>query len=64
MYTVNFQENGGEYAGKLVVHCNKINVHANDKRIFYADHVRIEVDEQVISIEDRKGNYVWKNSAL
>lgn len=46
-----FNENGGEYMGELIVTAKEI-LQVGD-RSFTADGVHIEIDECIISIEER-----------
>jgi hypothetical protein len=49
-YKVIFDENGGEYEGWLIVTCNTSEKDNDNNRIFYADGIKIEIDEKILSI--------------
>ncbi|HQD92636.1 MAG TPA: hypothetical protein PK924_05115 [Bacilli bacterium] len=50
-YRVEFSENGWEYTGYLYVDCNELKLDKNDKCAFYADGVKITIDEEIGIVE-------------
>jgi hypothetical protein len=57
-FYVRFQENGEEYIGALTVSCEDIALDDMNNCVFYADGVRIEIDEPIIEIIDANGQEV------
>lgn len=51
-YQVYFDENGGEYIGFCYVDAEHIAIDIDDPKAFYADGVRVEMDERIIRIID------------
>jgi len=52
-YYLEFSENGWEYAGHLYVECNELRLDENDNCTFYADGVKITIDEEIGSIKEK-----------
>lgn len=57
-FYVRFQENGEEYTGTLTVSCEDIALDDVNICVFYADGVRIEIDEPIIEIVDANGQEI------
>lgn len=53
IFLITFEENAGEYEGQLRITCDKLKFSTlyNDC-VFYADGVRVKIDERIISIEE------------
>ena len=51
-FCVYFEENGGEYAGCLIITCEKI--YQKNQTTFIADSITIEIDENILEIKEIK----------
>ena len=51
-FWVTFKENGNEYTGSLEVDCDEIAWSKDNECVFFADGVRIQIDEEIIDIVD------------
>ena len=51
-WLVRFKENGDEYEGSLSVTAYWLEKDKNNPKAFEADGVKIELDEEIISIEE------------
>lgn len=51
-WCVSFSENGCEYIGTLYIDANDVIPDENNSCVFYADGVRIEIDEYIVGIDE------------
>jgi hypothetical protein len=60
IWRVRVDVNGGEYVSLLLITAKVVEQSARNPRVLYADRVRVETDEQILSIEPRAA-YVDKD---
>ena len=47
-WRIEFEENGSEYTGVLHVESDALQLDENNEKVFFADGVRVEIDERII----------------
>lgn len=53
-WIVRFSENGEEYTGHMTITAEGICISQDEEHVIWADGVRIEMDERIVSAEEIK----------